>query len=73
MDASDGGVVVRSEILDFSFISVFKQKLGFSIQVRKKPNVAVNCLLDGKGVLPVLPTSFGNSQYFDISDLGASD
>ena len=53
MDASGGElVVVRSEILDFLFVSV-KQKLGFSIQLRKEPNVAVNCLLDGKDVLPV--------------------
>ena len=52
---------------------MFKQKLGFSIQLRKEPNVAVNCLLDGKDVLPVLPTCFGNRQYFDISDLGESD
>ena len=49
---------------------MFKQKLGFSIQLRKEPNVAVNWLLDGKDVLQVLPTSFGNNQYFDISDLG---
>ena len=56
-----------------SVLEVFKQKLGFSIQLRKEPNVAVNCLLDGKDVLAVLPTSFGNSQYFDISDLGESD
>ena len=35
--------------------------------------MTVNCLLDGKDVLAVLPTSFGNSQYFDVSDLGESD
>ena len=52
---------------------MFKQKVGFSIQFRKEQNVAVNCLLDEKDVLAVLPTSFGNSQYFDMSDLDASD
>ena len=41
---------------------MFKQKLGFSIQLRKESNVAVNCLLDGKDVLAVLPTGLDNSQ-----------
>ena len=44
-------------------LDVCKQKLGFSIQLRKEQNVAVNCLLDGKYVLAaVLPTRLGNSQ-----------
>ena len=41
---------------------MFKQKLGFSIQLRKEQNVAINYLLDGKDVLAVLPTGFGNSR-----------
>ena len=52
---------------------MFKQKLGFSIRLRKEQNVAVNCLLDGKDVLAVLPTSFGNSHNSHILDLGESD